>query len=106
MDALESKLTRALADLGDSPEAVAAVLEANGCRGQRMSAGYCPVATYLKRTLAVRFVNVDSAECRAVPEGPIGQRSWYTVDTPPAVGAFVDRFDRGHFARLETPNVF
>ena len=97
MDALADKLTRLLADLGDSPDAVAAFLEGQGVTGCRMQATHCPVAEYLKRATGHRRVAVDMASVITLGErGDLGAHAL----TPVPVSDFIERFDRGLFPAL------
>lgn len=93
-DALRDKLTRALADLGDTPETVAAVLQAQGCLGLRVKHVDCPVSRYLSRILGYA-VSVDPYHALVLKAPEL-----VVVPLPPAVEWFVRQFDAGAFPEL------
>lgn len=103
-DAIDPKIgpaiTRKLAELGDTADAVAASLAAAQCRGWRGSSYRCPVANYL-RTLgwsvpdvdAGVFAIYDGADETRIAEGPL----------PSGVKEFIGRFDAGLYGDLIAP---
>lgn len=98
-DPMTVKLNRALLDLGDTPDAVAAVLEANGCRYVTGSRNHhCPVAQYLQRVFPEHDPSVGPDDMwlwgRGSSEGT-------HVDLPMPVQLFVRNFDHGHYPALQ-----
>jgi len=87
---LVEKLERLCADLGDSPDAIAAFLEGQGIKGFRMSAFQCPVAIYLSRATGVR-IGVASY---------IGENERNDIVPPGPVSKFVQAFDVGYYPQL------
>lgn len=89
---LSLSLSQALAALPEDPVAIAARLGAQGCRGIRENNECCPIANYLT---GLGFVGawVDPEQIAVDDED-------YPVDTPPAVGEFVNRFDKGDWPEL------
>lgn len=100
-DALRDKVARALGDLGDTPELVAAILEAHGCRGDARIPESCPVSAYLRQLVTPESVVsvcpwnvlVHTAEAMVM------------VALPKAVEQFVRLFDRRGFRALERRHV-
>lgn len=84
-----------LESLGDTPEDVAASLRKLGCRGYSHCPGTCPVARFL---LSVGCTDIVVSHIWLVATGPNGQVASHRM--PPAVGAFVLRFDDGWYPEL------
>ena len=75
----------------DDPEAVAAVLREAGARGKRRSVNDCPICAYLR---------TPDSPCRtSIYNLEVGYR--WRMPTPPAVSAFLRRFDDGDFEDLD-----
>lgn len=93
-----------LDSLGGTAEVVAARLLAEGCRGHRESRCSCPVATFVARHLDADggdfFVEVSRTVAKLSRTSP--RRSSFEAALPPAVAAFVGRFDAGEFPALLT----
>ena len=90
-------LEQALAELGDTPDAVAAHLQQLGITGVRQDNFCCPVARYLGRV-----TNIDDPAVEpGLVEGFNGNGEFRECETPDAVGAFVIRFDNGEWPELE-----
>jgi hypothetical protein len=93
-------VTRKLAELGDTADAVAASLVAAHCRGMRSSAYRCPVANYL-RTIGWQDPDVDSVVF-SIYDGAMGDKIAEGV-LPVPVRRFIDDFDRGLYGDLILP---
>lgn len=114
MDALGQTLSQALADLGDTPARVAAVLRTQGCRENPDAALYsegCPLSVYLGRLLGpgpewrvsvcrenVAVWHLEDAE--DVDDWP---EPAALIPCPRAIEGFVRGFDRGDYPALAAP---
>jgi hypothetical protein len=87
--------------MGDHPSAVATSLRAEDVRGVRGSALAHPVCRWLIRLVPDLGVvlGLDTVHVFRPGRGPAMQG--VTVPMPPAVRAFVDRFDDGQYPDLE-----
>jgi hypothetical protein len=84
--------------LGSDADEVADTLFEKGCFGAPVDCGACPVAVYLLRELDLHSVSVSGDEV-TLHYGPDPDAAAY-ADVPPAVDAFVGRFDGGRYPRL------
>jgi 5'-deoxynucleotidase YfbR-like HD superfamily hydrolase len=93
----EAGLTRALADLGDTPDQVADTLRRGNHHGAVCSEATCPITSYLAATFpTATYVRVTSIQALLRHPGGTVQ-----VWSPRPVRHFVDRFDlSGDFADL------
>lgn len=103
-DFSEEALRTALTALGDTPEAVAEKLLELGCKGHRNNCGACPVAMYLLKVIPDAVsVRVDSdavIERYVFTDVNFDRLDDVKVDTPDAVGCFIEQFDEGGFDDL------
>lgn len=87
-------LAQALAELPDTADGIAAKLAAEGHRGNRRGALFCPLASWLRsRGIDTPGVSVD--EICALRGDRRG------VVPPPAVAEFIRRFDAGEWPALD-----
>lgn len=91
-----AEVKRLMAELGDTPEAVAANLAAAGITGYRRSACDCPIAAYLE----ARVPAADAVGGTTVCVDPGGDLPYEEVPVPPAVAEFIRRFDGGEWPAL------
>lgn len=96
--ALADKIARALVDLGDTPDLVAASLEAQGChrRPGKLITQHCPVAVYLQQVTG----DPRMMMARSLAGRLMGTPDQTAVEAPPAVVAFVRAFDDGQYPAL------
>lgn len=90
----QTTVTKLLAELGDTPDAVADRLRALDVKGYQSSPPCCPVALYL----VGRGVDRPLVDDCDVQTGPRSARSVHP--NPPAVRAFIHRFDQGVYLDL------
>lgn len=76
---------------------VAARLGAAGAQGRRSNAFHCPLARYLSDRLGYPVMIGSRAKIHVPDMAAI------TVDLPPAVDAFVNRFDNRYYPELYLP---
>lgn len=88
-------LDEALAELGETPDAISAALIEKGITGARKDDGCCPIAVYLSGIYACPMVTENIVE--AWDED--GEAEVWTF-TPDAAVAFIQRFDRGEWPEL------
>lgn len=87
-----------LAQLGDTPDQIAANLTKLGIKGARQRSCACPIFNYLAKA-GVPLIGVDS-EMVAYPDSVSRDMLWL----PEPVGQFVYRFDQGDYRALEATN--
>lgn len=93
----------ALAELGETPDAVANKLIDLNCTGWREEGAACPVYHYLtdiKRIERIERVVADEVWIGDEPINPLDLPE-ERVALPAAVGEFVNQFDRGAWPVLE-----
>ena len=97
----EAAITRLLAELGDTPDAVADSLRAKGIKGKRNKVQCCPVANYIRSNAqGLSFVCVVRRTVGFMAEDQaISTRQW--TATTNAVETFTRRFDEGVYLDLE-----
>ncbi len=98
-------LVELLHGLGDTPEAVAATLDAEDCRGPQQNDCFCPVATYLaKRTGRAASATASVSALGDFTRDADGRietfmaRQW--ARTPRPVAEMILRYDDGDFRFL------
>lgn len=89
-----SLLAATLAELGDTPEAIAATLAEQGHKGVRENSSCCPIAVYLTG-LGWEWVDVGHLDVHAWSD--LGEEH---VEPSAAVDAFISRFDLGEWPEL------
>lgn len=94
---LRTTILALLADLGDSPEAVAASLLARGIRGQRQNVHQGPLARYLRSNLPVMDLWIGGYS--SVVFGDITHEQY--VPLSPAVAMFEREWTEGGYPELE-----
>jgi hypothetical protein len=82
----------------DTPRAIATFLEAEGIRGIRGSAFYCPIALWLRCTTAADLTSVGPRDL-AVYLGD-DRLTWEWSQKAP-LGVFITSFDSGVYSQLE-----
>jgi hypothetical protein len=91
------QVAAALAELGDTPDAIADRLRALEIKGKRGAACQCPIAAYLRFRFGVRAIvgagMQDVITWRA-------RTGWPEIPTPLPVAAFALNFDRGVYLDL------
>lgn len=95
MNEVRRRIEGSLAELGDTPEDVAAQLNRLGCRGQRKHGEDCPVHNFLTNRvwLDVSYLHVDYEAI----EFDDGHDLFQRADVPDAVAEFITRFDKGEW---------
>jgi len=91
-----------LADLGDSPDAVAETLRAAGITGVREVGSACPVANWLHHqepTLGDLEVSEEEVALLLSDDDEPGDHFEWVIQTD-AVADFIVRFDHGHYPDL------
>lgn len=97
---VSARVTAALAELGDTPDAVADRLRALDCKGSRGSESMCPVALYLAR-IDGRWVAEITTSAWVQYDDAAGELTQYVdVALPDPVERFVYRFDTGVYLDL------
>jgi hypothetical protein len=102
---VERALTAKLAKLGDTPDAVAATLLAEGCRGKPAQSARCPVARYLQK-LGWSEVSVGLRDASIFDDGinEIGVNEIATPRFSRAVAEFIFGFDADEYPGLYEPD--
>lgn len=95
-DTIKARATAALAELGDTPDAVADRLRALEIKGWMGSESMCPIAVYLARLDDTWVVEV-LGEQAFISDDEI---TTVEVDLPEPVSLFVRRFDQGVYLDL------
>ena len=99
--ALRQAVGDCLADLGDSPDAVARRLQLYAVQGRPGRADDCPMARYLWAVIgSERTVGRIGVLERRLRVTRRGLRMPFSVALPPAVRGFVRSFDEGHYPQL------
>jgi hypothetical protein len=89
-----------LAQLGDSPAAIAASLTRLDCKGQPGEASRCPIATYLTRS-GFRHPSVSQNSILINSDAQAAARSGLVrVTTPEPVAQFLNAFDSDDYPEL------
>lgn len=102
--ALADKLSAALADLGDTPATVAAVLQAQGCVGWWRCPEACPVARYIQRILGAGWrASVVQTDVSVWPDDGDPLTEAVVIPLPGPVQAVVRGFDQGRYPALGGP---
>lgn len=91
------QLGQILADLGDTPDAVADRLRALGITGQQVSGCACPIALYLNQN---GFSGASVNHLTALVKNPAGDFKTIEVAMPRPVSRFINRFDDGVYLDL------
>ena len=89
-----------LIDLGSSSRKVAATLKAEGIKGKKKTATYCPVSMYLKKHGATR-VSTSMGTAVLLTAEVTSVEQWEFIVLPTAVNKFVVSFDQGRYPALE-----
>ena len=90
------QLKKALADLGETHEQVAARLKEKGIRGNRISFGSCPIALYLQKELGAK-IGVDGMMATVIDDDGFQVES---ARLPQACSLFTSHFDAGKYPDL------
>lgn len=101
---LSSKMERILADMGDSPESIAAFLEGQGIKAIRKSSTTCAVAQYMNRTLVINqgdMLSVDGRIVRIYRNTESGLLIVADAVATQAIRNFIHNFDKGEYPQLE-----
>lgn len=91
-----ARVTAALAELGDTPDAVADSLRAKGIKGARRAECDCPVANYLRTLDGISEIEVSGTEVFLGPSIDQG----IGIEMPVSVAGFVHHFDEGVYLDL------
>lgn len=98
--AMEVKLKRALAALGDTLADVVGTLRRRGIKGRAGNTTDCPIANYLKAELGVKTRVIVNDHSVNVGEDIVTQTPGVFMRLPEPVRSFVMRFDGGMFQDL------
>lgn len=89
------KIMSTIAQLGTTPDEIAAFLEGQGIKGVPESAYNCPVATYLNQIFPENCIGVRTYASALTVDGLHEE-----IEHPTAVKAFISRFDCGDYRNL------
>lgn len=88
------KVQKALEELGDTPEQVAASLRELGIKGVPLHAVYCPIAKFVAKTI------YRSSTAQYSHSTWCSIWGWYAVPNPWAVSKFIEKFDTYQYPEL------
>jgi len=93
---ITAQVETTLAELGDTPDAIADRLRALGIKGRQHSMRFCPIARLIEPLNGVEFVEVDGRYAFLSPD--IDTTDWVWLPQP--VREFVSWFDDGVYLDL------
>ena len=93
---LQEKITSTLNDLGNTTDDIAAFLEGQGVKGQKLITNQCVLANYLQNVFNLLvFVNDDGSGHIILPN-----KSFIIFQLPEPVRHFIHKFDTGWYPNL------
>lgn len=105
---IKLKLEALIAQLGDTPQCIAANLAKNGVKGRRQNPNYCPIAQEIRRVLSPIFgdepleVSVGKVTHSIAQHNPEDVTDYRQQQHKLSTAAqnFIVYFDMGHFLEL------